>query len=214
MRVKTFEHGYIWCDIQGTPVYEEHVFKHIILTSRDVTQQVKYEEELKQLAFYDELTGLPNRRLFVDRAEHNLARCERNHLKFALLFLDGDGFKSINDQYGHDVGDEFLKECAARLKNVVRKEDTISRFGGDEFVILLTSVDNEDEIEEAATRYVSTMDKPLIIKGNEIQATFSVGISVFPKNGSTIEELMKQADEALYMAKERGKNQFVFYNEW
>ncbi|KUP04059.1 hypothetical protein Q75_16705 [Bacillus coahuilensis p1.1.43] len=214
IQLKRSEDTPIWCEVQGTPVFDNSdQFQHVILTSRDITKQVEYEEELKQLAFYDELTGLPNRRVFLDRAQLNLSRTERLKGSFAIFYIDGDHFKDINDQYGHDMGDEFLKLLSDRFKNCIREDDTVSRFGGDEFVVLLSNIQHRNEAMEAAKRLSESVADPFIIREHKIVATISIGISTFPENGKTVEELLKRADEALYDAKKKGKNQLVMADE-
>jgi diguanylate cyclase (GGDEF)-like protein/PAS domain S-box-containing protein len=184
---------------------------------RDITLRKNAEEEINQLAFYESLTGLPNRRLFLDRLGQALVHSEREKSYGAIMFLDLDHFKAINDSKGHDVGDKLLIEIAQRLKKQVRESDTISRLGGDEFVILLQNLSNNHyfallaarEIAEALLKAISVSCH---INGFELHSTSSIGISLFFGNEVSHDELLKRADAAMYQAKEKGRNTLCFYD--
>jgi diguanylate cyclase (GGDEF)-like protein len=180
----------------------------------DVQQQQRDKQEMrkeKMLAYHDMLTGLPNRQLFYDRLNVALAQAYRNLTQISLMFLDLDGFKAVNDTLGHDVGDILLKEVSARLKQCVRETDTVARLGGDEFTIVLTDVNNADNVAEVADKILKSVAEPFHISGNEVKIGTSIGISLYPSDGSTTTELVKTADTAMYRAKESGKNCYFFY---
>ena len=168
----------------------------------------KAEDNANHLAHHDGLTGLPNRRMLQDRLAQALAAAHRHGHKLAVLFLDLDGFKKINDNFGHDIGDELLKEVARRLTATLRKEDTAVRLGGDEFVIGLMRIAQGADAESAAKKVIEALARPYHIHRHELTVTASVGISISPDNGSNGEELLKQADTALYKAKTGGKNRY------
>ena len=170
------------------------------------------EEAIRHEAHHDTLTDLPNRRLFKDILSIELAKAQRGKKRFAVLFLDLDRFKYINDTLGHDIGDQLLKEVAERLRCSVRASDTVSRMGGDEFNILLTEVPRSEAIITVAQKVVDSFGKPFVISGHAFDMSTSVGISTFPEDGETIEALFKNADIAMYHAKEQGGNSYQFYN--
>ena len=172
-------------------------------------QQSRYN----YMAFHDSLTALPNRSLFYDRIYHSLARSQRSGCKLALMLLDIDRFKVINDSLGHDSGDLLLKTIAARLHEGVRDMDTVARLGGDEFVVVLEGVHDLEDVKFIANKLLVTLARPLQISGHDISTTVSIGISLFPDDGQDTEELLKNADIAMYKAKEAGKNNCQFYTK-
>jgi len=163
------------------------------------------EKEARHAAFHDPLTGLPNRALFEDRLKHGLAQAKRRGWALAVMFLDLDDFKNINDSYGHDIGDAVLQAIAGRLKENIRGDDTISRYGGDEFLCLLMEVRNEQDIMPIAEKIITAIQAPcdVNVRGLSISLCINVtiGISIFPKDGTTSDTLVKSADEAMYRAK-------------
>lgn len=184
---------------------------------RDITERQQYENEIRQLAFYDPLTHLPNRRLLYERIEHLLMRRAHQFHHTALFFIDLDKFKEMNDVYGHDVGDMFLVEIASRLKACVRMEDTVSRLGGDEFIVMLEDldVDLQPAIEETlrvARKIQSVLRTPYKIHGIKHSCTSSIGIDLFIDGEHTGDELIKNADAAMYQAKQSGKNTIKFFD--
>lgn len=183
------------------------------VTDKVLQQQRKKQEERKEkmLAYHDMLTGLPNRQLFYDRLNVSLAQAYRNLNQIALMFLDLDGFKAVNDNLGHDVGDILLKEVAGRLKKCVRETDTVARLGGDEFTVILTDINHPDNAAEVADKILKVIREPYKIAGHDVNIGTSIGISLYPSDGSTTTELVKAADMAMYRAKEGGKNQYYFY---
>ena len=186
---------------------------NFISSFSDITTRKAAEQKIEFLAHYDALTRLPNRALFADRLDLALLATGRNEKKVALLFLDLDKFKNINDTMGHLAGDILLQSVAERLKSCVRESDTICRQGGDEFMILLPDVDNADDVENVAKKIITAMESPhpIAIDGQDIVVTFSVGISIFPDNAEDSETLIKCADAAMYRAKAQGRNNYQFY---
>ncbi len=172
---------------------------------RDQQSQIAY------MAFHDPLTGLANRSLFYDRMEKSLSRAKRNNTNLALLLIDIDRFKNINDSLGQEAGDLFLKKVADILKNVLRDTDTIARLGGDEFIVVLENVNDALSIENVAQKLLDSLAKPVSILGNEITCTASIGISLFPKDGQSTDKLLRSADLAMYRAKSSGKNRLQFF---
>lgn len=191
---------------------EEGKAARFIAGTVDITEQKRMEEEVKHMADHDALTGLPNRRLFRNVAELNIGHAQRYDEKFAVLFLDLDRFKEVNDTLGHETGDLLLKETAARLKSSVRTSDTIARMGGDEFNILISDIKHPEYVADVARKIMNAVREPFVIKGHELNLSTSIGISIFPDDGKTINELLQCADIALYYAKGHGRNGFHFYS--
>src|ERR1039458_6145594 len=185
----------------------------VIGTYEDITERKVAEERVQYLAYYDALTGLPNRTLLQDRLTKALASARRRKDKVALLFLDLDGFKTINDSLGHSVGDLLLQEVAERLKKWAREQDTVARVGGDEFLIVLTSVKDIPDAAVAAERLMNTMTAAYVVQGHSLGISCSLGISIFPEHGADSETLIKDADAAMYCAKENGCNNFRFFTK-
>jgi diguanylate cyclase (GGDEF)-like protein len=180
---------------------------HNMLEVRLLYKKVElYSHEMESLALHDELTGLPNRRLLMDRLSLAIAHARRNKRTMAVMFLDLDGFKQINDTLGHDAGDTLLNMVAARLVSVVRQEDTVARLGGDEFVIALWELNRGDDVAKLASKVILAVSQPYSIQGHVVNMTVSVGIGIYPTHGEDEETLMKSADLALYEAKHTGKN--------
>ncbi len=177
----------------------------IVLSMRDVTTRKALEDELRHQAFHDGLTGLANRALFEEHLVHALARARRHHQPVAVLFLDLDDFKTINDSLGHEAGDELLRAVAIRIASVVRAEDTAARLGGDEFAVLADSSDSEDEARTIAARLLAALAEPFDVAGRELRVTVSVGLA-WSDGSLGVRELMRDADTAMYAAKDGGKN--------
>jgi len=184
----------------------------IIQNAHDITALKEAEEQIRQLAYYDTLTGLPNRRLLFDRLNHALTQARRFGRSMAVMFLDLDRFKRINDTLGHSVGDELLKQVAQRLTGCVRAGDTIARPGGDEFVIVLTEIGHSQDAARVAEKIIEALSSPVRIDAHPIYITTSIGIALYPENSSDdVEELMIKADMAMYEAKEAGRNAYRFF---
>lgn len=196
-------------NVQGFVMYANFV-TDIFHVQEKLEQQSERE---RKLAYHDILTGLPNRQLFYDRLTMSLAHAYRNLGKVALFFLDLDGFKGINDNLGHDIGDMLLKEVAVRLKRCVRDSDTVARLGGDEFTIILNGVQNADDAMHVAQKIIKSINEVFLLGRHEVYVSTSIGISLYPDDGSTTAELIKKADTAMYWSKEGGKNQANFFNK-
>jgi diguanylate cyclase (GGDEF)-like protein len=178
------------------------------IISKAIVRRKFHQMELYRSANYDKLTDLPNRSLFHDRLTQTLNQSKRYDRKFALMFIDLDGFKSVNDTLGHDAGDELLIKTAKRLLSCVRESDTVARMGGDEFTIILQSISTSENVELVAQKIINNLSDPFKLKENNAQIGASIGISLFPDNGDDMETLLKKADEAMYEAKKAGKNDY------
>jgi len=179
--------------------------------SRDVTEHKLYEQKIAEMATHDSLTGLPNRTLLSDRLTMGLALSRRTGNRLAVLMLDLDKFKAVNDTMGHGAGDQLLKAVAERLQSVTRKSDTIARVGGDEFVLVLPQVSQPANASRLAQRILDVFREPLVFDGHQLNITTSIGIAVYPEDGKDIEILLKNADTAMYRAKEQGRDAYRFY---
>jgi len=184
----------------------------------DVTDHKNAESSLRDhkthinyVTFHDPLTGLANRSLFYDRMHKSISRAKRAKTSLAIMLLDLDRFKNVNDSLGHDAGDAYLKQVARHLLDELRDTDTVARLGGDEFVVVLENVNNSDSIDNIAQKVLECLAQPVSIQGHEIACTASIGISVFPNDGDSIDQLLKHADTAMYRAKAAGKNRYQFY---
>ena len=204
----------IWLRTSKLPLHDqEGKVTGIIGTYEDITERKVSEERIRFLAYYDALTGLPNRTLLQDRLAKALAGALRRKDKVAFLFLDLDRFKDINDLFGHSVGDLLLQNVAERLKSAVRKQDTVGRLSGDEFLIVLTNVKKIAYASVAAERFMHAMSAEFVIQGHSLSISCSIGISMFPEDGMDSESLLRNADAAMYSAKESGRNNFRFFTE-
>ena len=181
-------------------------------TCRDVTDRRKADERISVLATRDTLTGLPNRMLFNDRLEQGLVNARRSKQSVALMFIDLDRFKNINDSLGHDVGDLLLKEVAVRMQGCIRKGDTLSRLGGDEFVVTLEGLQQAEDAAQVARKIINALAQPMLIAGHMLTTSCSLGIAIFPEDAEDSAALMKNADTAMYHAKERGRRNFQFFS--
>ena len=183
----------------------------IAVTARNVTERKAAAEKAIRSANYDFLTGLPNRSNFMSHLEQDLKRAERSGLSIALLFIDLDGFKSVNDQQGHDAGDHLLQQVAQRIGHCVRGTDTVARLGGDEFTAILTDVNKTLHVEILVQEILSALAKPFSALGKSVQISASIGITLFPQDARTPEELLRNADQAMYAAKNAGKNCYSYF---
>lgn len=190
---------------------DQGVITHYVSISSDISERKEYDKNVHFLAYYDVLTGLPNRTLLRDRVGQMIASSHRDNEQFALLFLDLDRFKYINDSMGHSVGDLLLQSVAQRLQACVREGDTVSRIGGDEFIVLLREVD-EPGVILVAEKLLKTLATPFNLSGQEISTYASIGIALYPQHATDIDVLMKNADAAMYNAKENGRNNFKFFS--
>jgi two-component system CheB/CheR fusion protein len=198
-----------WLTINCVKDAEGSVVNYVGIFS-DISVVKQSQKRIEYLATHDELTGLPNRMLFNDRLKMAISKSERNQARLAVLFVDVDNFKLINDTMGHDVGDILIKQVAESLKVCIRAGDTVSRFGGDEFTIICET-EGASEVVIAAQRIVDTLSQPHLLDGKQVFTTASIGISLYPEDGIDSQTLLKNADIAMYRAKERGKNNFQFF---
>ncbi|MDR3578535.1 MAG: EAL domain-containing protein [Oryzomonas sp.] len=180
---------------------------------RYTIERKRAEAEIKKLAYYDALTGLPNRVLFSDRLKQAIVMAERDKKGLALLYLDLDRFKYINDTLGHAYGDRLLKISANRIQGCLRGSDTVARIGGDEFVVILPLLSGTEDVPKVAYKILETLRKPVQFENHTIYTSASIGIALYPKNGSTVDELLKNADISMYQAKETGRNNYQFFSE-
>ena len=178
---------------------------------RDITEQVQAEEQLVYIATHDPLTGLPNRRLFNDRLSLELAHAQRNKQKLAVMLLDLDYFKDVNDTLGHSVGDQLLEVAGDRLMSFLRKSDTVARMGGDEFMLILPGIVREEDTTEIAQKILEAFRKPFVFDGYEINITTSIGTALYPEDGEDTDALMRNADIAMYRAKDQGRDNYQRY---
>ncbi len=196
----------LWGDLgNGVIVYDGLI--------RDITERKRFEEQLIKQANYDFLTGLPNRYLFHDRMKSSMAFVDRHKQFLAVILLDLDRFKNVNDTFGHTAGDLILKDASARICRCIRRYDTAARIGGDEFVILLNDIGNESNLTLFTEKLIGQFAEPFFVDGEEVFVTVSAGIAIFPADGDSVEMLIKNADAAMYHAKEQGRNCFRFFTE-
>jgi diguanylate cyclase (GGDEF)-like protein/PAS domain S-box-containing protein len=198
---------WIWLEAFGQNLLHDSSVNAVVVNYRDITQRKATEKQLEYQAYYDALTGLPNRLLFRDRVVNAIAQAKRHRRGIAVMYLDLDHFKLVNDGLGHSVGDGLLSEVAARLQGSIRASDTISRLGGDEFTILLNDTSSTDAIFAISRKILQSLARPFHVNGHELFVTASIGISLFPADGEDVETLLKCADSAMYRAKELGRNQ-------
>jgi diguanylate cyclase (GGDEF)-like protein/PAS domain S-box-containing protein len=185
---------------------------HFVAVINDVTEARKYERRLHHLAHHDPLTGLANRTLLQERLKQAIQFAQRNRMVGALAFLDLDNFKHINDNLGHDVGDAVLRETAARLRDNMREEDTVARVGGDEFVLVINDQNSPEQVADLVERIRLGVGKPVLVDGKEVVSGTSIGVALFPRDGNTVDRVMRAADAAMYHAKSLGKNNCQFFS--
>lgn len=200
-------------EIKASVIHDENgAPTGLVILIHDITERRQHEEQLRVLAIHDSLTQLPNRILFFDRLNLALSQVRRHGHRLAILMLDLDHYKKINDTYGHSVGDLLLKEVGKRLQGAIRSSDTVARFGGDEFVLLLPEIHSPSDATQIAKRILEVISSPFEINGLPLFITVSIGIAIFPEDGDDRDSLITNADLALYAAKDRGRNCFFFYS--
>ena len=223
--IKTVGHweGEIWNRRKSGEVYAEllsisavhdahNKIQNYVGLFTDISSQKAHEQELEHIARYDVLTALPNRALLADRLQQEMAHCLRQRKQLAVVFIDLDGFKQVNDQHGHNIGDEVLIGLAQRMKAALREGDTLSRIGGDEFVAVLTALDHPRDCELVLTRLLEAAAQTMVINGAEIQVSASIGVTLFPQDAGEPDLLMRHADHAMYQAKQAGKNRYHYFD--
>ncbi len=210
------------------PVWEESILDSTLLTflltpafyfllyrpiGRHLVERQRNEEKIYQMAYNDCVTGLPNRRLFQDRLSQALARAERERTSLAVVFLDLDQFKQVNDRLGHESGDQLLNRMGQRLRESLRRNDTVARLGGDEFILLLSEFKNEEDILVVLQRLSYAIKAPCPLAGQEIVLSASIGVSLYPRDGEDENTLLRKADQAMYLVKSRGRDGIHFYRD-
>lgn len=203
-----------WSQDTISPIRDEDGgITHFISTAEDYTELRKAQDMIERLAFYDPLTNLPNRRLLQDRMRQAIEGGRREGHQVAIMFLDLDKFKHINDSLGHPAGDQLLREIAQRLSDSVRAMDTVARLGGDEFTVVLSEIHNLNDVVHVAEKILDRIQKPVVLEGFAMHVTTSIGITLFPGDGTDINDLLRNADLAMYHSKSLGRNNFQFYTE-
>ena len=193
---------------------QQNNVQHYLALSSDISIQKNHEDKLQKMAHFDALTDLPNRVLFRDRLDQSIVRCNRNNDFLSLAFLDLDGFKEINDTYGHDIGDQLLKIISTRYRQQARESDTVARIGGDEFIILLNETNNIEETLNIYERFLESTRQPIFINGHQLTVSCSIGITYYPQaNVIDSDQLIRQADHAMYQAKLLGKNGYHIFDD-
>lgn len=209
LKAKHEDKGWIWTELNGSPVFNKNnQFQHMVLVARDISIQKEQEEKLKQYAYHDSLTGLPNRRYFRKRLNESIDRLNIENIAFCVIMLDIDDFKLINDQYGHEVGDEVICQFANRIKNLVNPNGIAARLGGDEFIILLHKVDSEEKIKHFIEEIQKRICEIININDLQIRISTSIGATICTSKYENEAYFLKRADIALYQVKEKGKNQY------
>jgi len=220
---QTFHGQFVNRRKNGTLFYEDKIIRpyrdacgkttHFIASGRDVSERVKIMRRLEHFANYDGLTGLPNRNLFLDRLQQAQAHALRSNGGFALMLLDVDRFKTINDTFGHAVGDAVLQTAASRLKQCLREEDTVARLGGDEFSLILEKIALRQDVKKVLEKITALLREPLIVDGHEISLRASIGIAFYPEHGEDGHTLLRHADSAMYGVKTKGGNNYLFFEK-
>ncbi|MCL7748944.1 EAL domain-containing protein [Halalkalibacter alkaliphilus] len=208
LKIKTSDGGFIYCEAYVTNLLEDENVNGIVINYRDISSRKTQEEEIQKMAYHDYLTGLPNRFML----EKNFSNVIREHEELAILFIDLDRFKVINDNMGHHVGDLLIKEVTKRLKSCLADNDFLFRQGGDEFIIILTNA-NRELAANVSKNIVASLSYPFLINDYDIFTSPSIGISMFPEDGQSVEQLTRNSDYAMYQAKKMGRNTFYFYSE-
>jgi diguanylate cyclase (GGDEF)-like protein/PAS domain S-box-containing protein len=211
-RLRHRDGSYRWMDVRASPIKDDDGKPtRFIITHLDITERKQQEDAILHVAQHDTLTGLPNRALLYEFANHVLAHARRSTRKLAVLFFDLDRFKAINDTYGHRVGDRILQEVAVRIKGSIRAEDMVGRLGGDEFLAILGQIYDTSHAARAAEHALQALGRPYLVDGRQLEISPSIGISLFPQDGETFDTLIQHADAAMYHAKESGRNTYRFF---
>jgi len=210
-RVRHADGHWRWYETAVEPVYDdEHGLSSFVAISRDIHDRKRREDQVLEMAYHDPLTGLANRPLFMDHLGLALARARRKFGRVAVALLDLDRFKRVNDEFGHDVGDQLLRAVARRLESLVRESDTVARFGGDEFLLVLSDLTAVEDVIPLAAKIVDSFAQPFQVGGHGIEVTTSVGMALYPDDAEDPDALVKKADKAMYHAKRTGRNRYTF----
>src|SRR5690625_1653708 len=198
-----------WSESHGTPVFDRHGnLKHIVVVTRDISRQIAHEKELQYYALHDSQTGVPNRRYFQQYLEKTLGDLQHNDLKVAVIIFDIDNFKQINDEYGHNIGDDVIVEFSKRIKNHLGSDGMVARFGGDEFVVVLPEINEANEVFKLVEKIKDSITLPWMVSSNLLTVTSSIGVAITSDEKDTPLTMIKKADLALYEAKNAGKNTY------
>ena len=209
LRLLHKDRGWVWSELNGTPVYDEKKrFKHMVMVARDISLQKEYENQLMHFAYFDSLTELPNRRYFQEYAAEQMEIHDKTQKSLAVMILDIDDFKEINDQWGHEIGDAVIQEFGYRLSTCIHRANMAARLGGDEFVVLVANAEGQEQVANVAASIYQTMEKPFNVKDLSLQVSISMGIAFSLDEKITISAMMKRADMAMYKAKNQEKNSF------
>jgi diguanylate cyclase (GGDEF)-like protein/PAS domain S-box-containing protein len=190
----------------------EGQIKHYVSLFTDITAQKAHQAELEHIAHFDAISDLPNRLLLEDRLSQAVVQCQRRHRSLAVVFMDLDGFKAVNDSHGHNVGDELLVKVSQRMKEALRESDTLARMGGDEFVALMVDIESVQDCEIILHRLLRAASKPVHIGQLHLQVSVSIGVTLYPNDSIDADQLIRRADQAMYVAKQSGKNRFHIFN--
>jgi diguanylate cyclase (GGDEF)-like protein len=202
----------MWATLATNPIFDtDGSYMGALALVSDITERKQSNELIWHQANYDALTALPNRNMFHDRLSQEMKKARRDGLFLALLFIDLDQFKEINDRFGHDMGDALLVEAAARIAACVRASDTLARLGGDEFVVILPGLDNVTSAERVAQQIIATLNRPFLLGGASGSVSASIGIALHPSDATDPEHLLRNADQAMYAAKNGGRNRYSYF---
>jgi diguanylate cyclase (GGDEF)-like protein/PAS domain S-box-containing protein len=211
-RYRHVEEHYIWFEGNFTCILnEDGGLDHVIGSVREIMDRKKYELLLQKMAYHDPLTAIPNRRFFMEQLEREMTAADQRGSSLALLYLDVDHFKHINDTLGHEVGDELLTHFVQRIQSSLRLTDTIARLGGDEFVIILSDVSTQEQAAFIAERICVSLQQPWELSANKLISSSSIGVALYPQHGTCAQSLLRHADQALYIAKREGRRQVRFF---
>ena len=214
LELQRSDHSVFHAQLHCLPMTADVQASMVRITLIDITERKSAEEEIKQLAFYDQLTQLPNRRLLQERLKYGIEVARRDNKKMALLMLDLDSFKSVNDSLGHFMGDELLQQVGGRMKARLRNVDMVARLGGDEFIVLLEDITHQDDAARVAEEIIAELRKPFTLTlSDDVQIGASIGISLYPQHGDSPQILMDHADAALYLAKSQGRGCVAYFSE-
>ena len=208
------KNGEVYAEMKTiSAVRDQHgVTTNYVALCTDITPMKEHQEQLERIAHYDILTNLPNRSLLADRLSQTMLQCRRHDQSLAVVFLDLDGFKQVNDTHGHDVGDELLIALSVRMKVALREADTLARFGGDEFVAVLTDLAQAEDCEPVLERLLLAASEPITVGDVVFNVSASIGVTLYPQDNVDAEQLMRHADQAMYAAKESGKNRYHLFD--
>ncbi|UTF61902.1 EAL domain-containing protein [Gilvimarinus sp. DA14] len=202
-----------WIRIIGKPIANTEPPFSVLGSVQDITERKRFTDKIQHQAIYDQLTGLPNRLLFNNRLKKSIVKCRRENKKLAVLFIDLDHFKPVNDNLGHSAGDFLLKEVGNRIRNCIRESDTVARYSGDEFIVILNDIKETKIPVSISQNIIDSISKTFTINKNKVYCGASIGISVFPDDGDSVEELVSNADQAMYEVKRSGRNGWQFFTK-